>query len=184
MDCTSLQAILSGERADDLDVAESQAFEAHLRACEGCRDALARGEDELAPLVERMEPPALPAGAWDRVTKAVQADAARPALVVHGGGGGGSRLVAIAAAFLLAVGLGALLPLDLLRGLSPDGALSTMPSAPPVQRTAPDTTSGGRVKGSRVEVQALEFDGRRFDAMALVYDCGDEEVVLITVRDL
>lgn len=185
MDCTTLQAILSGERADDLDAAESQAFEVHLRACEPCRDVLARGEDELAPLAERMEPPALPEAAWDRVTRAVKAEAARPALVVHAGGS--SRLVAVAAAFLLAVGLGALLPLDLLQGLtSTDGALGKMhvPTRRPLDPAPAAPSAAGVVKGSRAEVHALEFDASRFDAVAIVYDCGDEEVVLISVRDL
>lgn len=206
MDCTTLQAILSGEVPDqapgldapDLDDDESQAFETHLRACDACRGALAGAEGELEPLVGLMEPPALPAAAWDRVTRAVRQEAARPALVVHAGGQARfPRGLAVAAAFLIAVGIGALLPLDLLQGLSADRITSAAPgpllgpappAPPPVtpDRPAPSVSGGQQVLlgGTHVDVRRLEFDERRFDATALVYDCGDERVVLISVRDL
>lgn len=194
MDCTTFQAILSGQVEDDLGPAESQALEAHLRACDPCRDALAHAEDELAPLVERMEPPEVPAAAWDRVTRAVRAEAARPVLVVHPGGAAPARFprgLMIAAAFLIAAGIGALLPLDMFKGVGGADALSRMPGPvkidppPPAPSPgSPASTSPAIVAGTRAEVRRLEFDPRRFDAMAMVYDCGDEDVVLITVRDL
>lgn len=201
MDCTTLQAILTGQVDRDLDAADSDAFEAHLRACDACREVLAQAEGELEPLVERMEPPVLPAAAWDRVTQAVKAEAARPALVVHPGGAAGTRFprgLAVAAAVLIAVGIGALLPLDMIRGLEPRGALSANPGgidinpapplpppAPVTDRAAPSTPSSPAiVAGTHVEVRRLEFDAARFDATALVFDCGDEDVVLINVRDL
>lgn len=212
MDCTTLQAILSGQADADLGDAESQAFEAHLRACDACREALAQAEGELEPLVERMEPPALPEAAWDRVTQAVKdsvvsrrettREPARPALVVHAGGASGTRFprgVAIAAAFLIAVGIGALLPLDMFKGLNgsavsatPGGPIDINPAPPPAPRPlnpddrgAPSTASTpALVVGTHAEVRRLEFDAGRFDATAIVYDCGDEDVVLISVRDL
>ncbi len=204
MDCTTIQAILSGQVEDDLGAAESQAFEAHLRACDACREALAQAEGDLEPLVEHMEPPALPAAAWDRVTQAVRSEAARPALVVHAGGARFPRGVAVAAAFLIAVGIGALLPLDMFKGLTGPavsqfpGPVDLNPAPPPAPRplddrgpTSPGPASSGPaaagaaiVAGTHAEVRGLEFDARRFDATALVYHCGDEDVVLINVRDL
>lgn len=199
MDCTTLQAILSGQVEDDLGAAESQAFEAHLRACDGCREALAQAEGELESLVERMEPPTLPAPAWDRVTQAVKAEAARPAWVVHPGGDTAGarfpRAVAIAAAFLIAVGIGALLPLEMFQGLTgpavsaTPGPIDINPAPPPAPRPSIDAqgapSSGpSLVAGTHAEVRRLEFDAQRFDATAMVYHCGDEDVVLINVRDL
>lgn len=203
MDCTTLQAILTGQVEDDLGAAESQAFEAHLRACDACREVLAQAEGELEPLVEHMEPPVLPAAAWERVTQAVKADVARPALVVHpGGASSGARFprgVAVAAAFLIAVGIGALLPLEMFKGLTQPpvsatpGPIDINPAPPPAPRpidgpgsTPPSSTASGPVivAGTHAEVRRLEFDAARFDATAVVFDCADEDVVLITVRDL
>jgi len=74
MDCATLHRIFAGERGEDLGEPESAAFDAHLEACASCRDALAGAEDELAPLVDRFEPPPVPDAGWARVTAAVQAE--------------------------------------------------------------------------------------------------------------
>jgi len=191
MDCTSLQAILSGEREDDLSPAESQAFDVHLRACDPCRDALARVEGELEPLVERFAPPELPAAAWDRVTRVVKAEAARPALTVHAGGATRApRALAIAAAFLLAVGIGALLPLDLFKPLpgGVDGSgLSKMPGPSDLVAPLPppSPTSTGVVPDvakSRVEVRWHQTE-EKFESDSMTFDCADEQMVLIWVRE-
>lgn len=195
MDCSSLQAILSGEREADLTAAESQAFDAHLRACDACRDALARVEGELEPLVERFAPPELPAAAWERVTQAVKAEAARPSLTVHAGGGASRapRALAIAAAFLLAVGIGALLPLDLFKPLpgGVDGSgLSKMPGPNEIvgPAPAPPEEAGSErptveVAKSRVDVRSREVDEGRFESGTMMFDCADEQMVLIWVRE-
>jgi hypothetical protein len=194
MDCTSLQAILSGEREDDLGPAESQAFDAHLRACDACRDALARVEGELEPLVDRFAPPELPAAQWDRVTRAVKAEAARPALTVHAGGvSRAPRALAIAAAFLLAAGIGALLPLDLFKSGLPGGGatdgLSQMPGPSgivgPGPTPAPDAAGADtglpEVAKSRVDVRWHQAE-EGFESGELLFDCADERMVLIYVR--
>lgn len=195
MDCTSLQAILSGEREDDLAADESQAFEAHLRACDPCRDALARIEGELEPLVERFAPPELPAAQWERVTRAVKAEAARPALTVHAGGASRApRALAIAAAFLLAAGIGALLPLDLFRGFQGAGStdgLSKMPGpndvvvgpAPtPDPEAAGSDTRAPEMAKSRVDVLVLQAP-EGFESGEMSFDCADERMLLIYVRE-
>lgn len=177
MDCTTLQAIFSGARADDLSDAEGAAFEQHLRACEPCRTKLAEAEELLEPLVERMEPPAVPAGAWDRVTRAVKAEAARPVLTVHAGSGAGKapRWLAIAAAFLLAAGLGALLPLDWVPGRSQIS--SNVP--PSVDTPAPPPSETALERVTLVSTQAPDH----VVADHVYFDCNDEQVLLISIRD-
>ncbi len=190
MDCTNLQAILSGEREDDLSPAESQAFDAHLRACDPCRDALARVEGELEPLVERCAPPELSAAQWDRVTRAVKAEVGKPALTVHAGGATRApRWLAIAAAFLLAVGIGALLPLDLFKmpGAVDGGGLSKMPGpndlvVPPPRATTEAEPTVVEVARARVDVRALD-DVEGFETDKMTFDCADEQMVLIWVRE-
>lgn len=192
MDCTSLQAILSGEREEDLAPAESQAFDVHLRACDACRDALARVEGELEPLVERFAPPEVSAAQWERVTRTVKAETARPALMVHAGGGAtrAPRALAIAAAFLLAVGIGALLPLDLFKMPAVDSSsLNQMPGPNDIVPPAPAPVSGDgaepqvtEVAKARVDVLMLQSP-EGFEAAEMAFPCADEQMVLIYVRE-
>jgi hypothetical protein len=200
MDCTTLQAIFSGDHADDLDPAAGDAFEQHLRACDRCRDALARAEGDLEPVVQLLEPPALPPEAWGRVTQKVKAEAARPVLKVHAGGGL-PRGLAIAAAVLLAVGVGLFLPLDLFRQggpASPNGGVSDIshavpptPVAPSTDRTptspaAPSTPSqpASPAVATRAKVTKLECDSTRFAADFTWFDAGGEQVLYVRVHDL
>jgi hypothetical protein len=181
MDCTTLQAIFSGARQDDLSDAEAAAFEQHLRACDPCREKLAEAEEQLAPLVDSMEPPAVPDAAWDRVTRAVKAEAARPVLTVHAGGGASKapRWIAIAAAFLLAAGLGALMPLDWIPGRD-SRVVSNIPSS--VEDVRPPAPPSVGTPQARVAVVTAQ-GGERFLADHMHFDCADEQVLLISVRD-
>lgn len=181
MDCTNLQAIFSGARADDLSDTESAAFEQHLRTCERCREGLALAEEGLEPLVETMDPPAISDAQWDKVTRAVKLEASRPVLTLHAGGSASRapRALAIAAAFLLAAGLGALMPLEWIPGRSSDVS-SKLPGAIDVQPLPPSPAPSDI--GQRVVVTALEA-GDGVDVSHMYFDCGDEQVLLIAVRD-
>jgi hypothetical protein len=184
MDCKSLQAILAGERADDLSTTESEAFDRHLEACAPCRDSLARAEDELEALADRMEPPSIAPAAWDKVTRAVKAEATRPILTVHAGGGA-ARAFAIAAALLLAVGIGFLLPLDLIRGdgkgqFSAVGTDAVNVNPPPLTPTESSTPPS--LPATSVVCETLEVEPP-FEAEKMYLDCGDEQMLVIFVRD-
>lgn len=187
MDCKSLQAILGGERADDLSTPESEAFDRHLDACAPCRDFLARAEDELDALADRLEPPQVSPAAWEKVNRTVKAEAARPILTVHAGGGSAARAFAIAAALLLAVGIGFLLPLDLFRAPSSGSPLSsgvgteaTIPVNPPTTPTDPGPPAP--LPAASVVCETLECEPP-FEAEKVYLDCGDEQMLVVFVRD-
>lgn len=192
MDLDALKKILDGERADDLTPEEAAAFEQLLRTSQPARDALAAAEDELAPLAERFEPPAVPPERWARVDAAVRAQAALPvprerfrALPVW---------VAAAAALLLVVSVGFLVPLEPFRGGNAQvnfvGAgdppppprvpvRPTSPEAPGALATGPDAGPGSVVGRFGAEAVNLEFDAERFEAGAL--HCND--LLCVYIRD-
>ncbi len=75
MDCSEFQAIVAGERADDLSSAESEGFEAHLESCVPCRESVSRAEEDLERLSALADPPLLAASVWARVDEAVRLQA-------------------------------------------------------------------------------------------------------------
>lgn len=79
MNCTDFQAIVAGEREEDLGREEALAFERHLDSCEACGAAVARAEADLDRLAGALEPPALAASAWASVDAAVSAALRAPA---------------------------------------------------------------------------------------------------------
>lgn len=75
MDCTEFQAIVAGEREEDLSQAESLGFETHLDGCATCREAVSRAEEDLERLQQLADPPPVSASAWLRVDEAVRVEA-------------------------------------------------------------------------------------------------------------
>ena len=82
MDCSKFQAIVAGEREDDLSSAESEGFEAHLESCVPCRESVSRAEEDLERLASLADPPLVAASAWARVDEAVRVELRRPAMPV------------------------------------------------------------------------------------------------------
>ena len=75
MDCSEFQAIVAGEREDDLSSAESEGFEAHLESCVPCRESVSRAEEDLERLSALADPPLVAASVWARVDEAVRVQA-------------------------------------------------------------------------------------------------------------
>lgn len=135
LDRTRLLELLAGDRAEDLDEEESRALAEALAGDAELRAALGAAEEELAPLVELMEPPQPAPSAWARVDHLVAALGA-PA-------GGGGQVVpfrprrsmpvwlAAAAAALFVLGVGLLFPLDPFLGAPEMG--SFMAPEPPAR---------------------------------------------------
>lgn len=143
MDCAETLKLIAGERGEDLDAGASDALTVHLDTCDGCRRALGAAEAELLPLGERLEPPEPPVEAWARVTAAVEAQV-REGVVVRFPGAGAAKAgqrsfplyLAVAAAVLLALGAGMLVPLEPLFG--PAGTTATLaPQSPAPGQKAP-----------------------------------------------
>lgn len=168
MDCAEVIKVLAGERGEDLDELSSRAFETHLAACNGCREALALAEQELEPLLRRLAEPDVSDAAWARVGAAVAAEAATPPPIPFPAGGkAGQRGVplalAAAAAFLLALGIGFFIPLEPIFGPAGGPATSKLEgieTAPPPAAT--DLPKPGKVlrleAGPRFEARQLAVD--------------------------
>jgi anti-sigma factor RsiW len=77
MDCAEVLLIVAGERDEDLTLAESDAFEAHIDGCASCREGVARAEEDLERLSSLADPPLVAASAWARVDAAIRALPAR-----------------------------------------------------------------------------------------------------------
>lgn len=77
MDCSEVLTIVAGEREDDLSLAESETFEAHLESCAPCRESVARAEEDLERLSALADPPLVAASAWMRVDAVVRDEARR-----------------------------------------------------------------------------------------------------------
>lgn len=174
MDCTETRKLIAGERGDDLDELSSRRLEEHLDGCPGCREALGAVEAELRPLSERLEPPEPPLEAWARVDAAVRAEVRSTAVVPFPSRGkAGQRsvplYVAVAAAVLLALGAGLVIPLEPLFGPPGNGATATLlqPGVPeaPAPAAVPEVDALPR-PGVALKVEA----GPRFEARAAAVD--------------
>ncbi len=75
MECTEFQAIVAGEREEDLSTTDSLGFESHLDSCASCREAVSRAEEDLERLGQIADPPLVSSSAWMRVDEAVRAEA-------------------------------------------------------------------------------------------------------------
>lgn len=168
MDCGEVIKVLAGERGEDLDEVSSRAFETHLAACNGCREALALAEHELEPLLARLAEPDVSDAAWARVTAAVTAEAAIKPAIPFPARKAEQRsvplMLASAAAVLLALGFGFFVPLEPIFGPRNAPATSTMLEQPaPVPSGELPPEPGGRVvkltPGPRFDAQDITIDG-------------------------
>lgn len=127
----TLEAVLNGTHRADLTAEQEQQLADYLETAEG-QAALAGLEDDLGQAAGYLEPPELPESAWARVHEAVRGlgpvgAAAPPSKVIplpqpvqRPEPSQLPKLIALAAAVLLVVGVGVFLPLDVLLG--PNGA--------------------------------------------------------------
>ncbi|MDC3379356.1 hypothetical protein OAX78_03645, partial [Planctomycetota bacterium] len=106
--------ILSGECDHDLDEAQSAAFEEML-SDPAVIEALAAAENDTAQFVDMMDAPEPSPEAWARVTAGSEEEIAAPSTRRRQRSSRGSRplMFAIAAAVLLMIGAGFLVPLNL-----------------------------------------------------------------------
>lgn len=191
MDCAETLKLIAGERGEDLDERASDALAVHLDTCDACRRALGAAEAELVPLGERLEPPEPTVEAWARVTAAVEAQVREGVVVPFPGaraGKAGQRsfplYLAVAAAVLLALGAGLLVPLEPLFGPA-SGTTATLAPQSPAQPATPlpgvddEEPLAPAPEVSPGRVLRLEA-GPRFQATSFAVD--DLLVVTVTER--
>lgn len=182
MDCADTLKLIAGERGDDLDEVTSRRLEEHLDGCGPCQQALGAAEDELRPLGERLEPPEPSVEAWARVDAAVREAVQTGAPVLAFPGKAGRRsfplYAAVAAAVLLALGAGLVIPLEPLFGPRSSGATATLlqPGAPSGPTLPPPEVHELDRAGQALRVEA----GPRFSARAATID--DLLVVFVSPR--